>query len=267
MTQNYDKCLNCEHEIVLNFCPNCGQKKYKRIDKKYLKDEIQYTVLHTNKGFFYTIKKLLLSPGKTTRNFIDGNRVNHYKPILLVFVLTGLSMFVVNKIIDIEQIYFNYYKARSIQPLFDTTKLQAFSASYTPILMVLFIPIQSIFTWLAFSKWGHNYYEHIVMNAFFQALITILNIVLAYPILFLLKDYPSIFMLAQSFLSFVIMTIAAFWFFRGFYHNRSFEDVLLRLLLLFGIAITAIIIISIVGAIVGMFLYREEMQLFIPARQ
>ena len=82
-------CQNCNNLIVENFCSNCGQKKFKRIDKKYVFDEIQYTLLHTNKGLFYSIKKLLRNPGKTAREYIEGNRVNHYKPIcrtLKIFV-------------------------------------------------------------------------------------------------------------------------------------------------------------------------------------
>ena len=97
-----DNCKNCGTLITGNFCSNCGQKKYKRIDKKYLIDEFQYTVLHTNKGFFYTVKNLFKNPGKTTREFIDGNRVNHYKPILLAFVLTGISTFLAFKVIGIN---------------------------------------------------------------------------------------------------------------------------------------------------------------------
>ncbi len=70
-------CASCGHEINQNFCPNCGQKKYRRIDAHYIKEEIQYTILHTNKGFFYTLKNLLKNPGKTTRDYLDGNRINH----------------------------------------------------------------------------------------------------------------------------------------------------------------------------------------------
>lgn len=45
-------CLNCNFVISENFCSNCGQKKFKRIDKKYVTDELQYLLLHTNKGFY-----------------------------------------------------------------------------------------------------------------------------------------------------------------------------------------------------------------------
>ena len=65
-----DNCKNCGTLITGNFCNNCGQKKYKRIDKKYLIDEFQYTILHTNKGFFYTVKNLFKNPGKQRVNLL-----------------------------------------------------------------------------------------------------------------------------------------------------------------------------------------------------
>lgn len=70
-------CKNCQNTITENFCGNCGQKRFKRIDKKYVFDEIQYLALHTNKGFFYSIKKILRNPGKTAKEFI------HFKHIFL----------------------------------------------------------------------------------------------------------------------------------------------------------------------------------------
>lgn len=102
-------CKNCNQLITANFCANCGQKKFKRIDKKYIWDELQYTVFHTNKGLLYSVKNILKNPGKTAKEFIDGNRVNHYKPILLVFVLSGISAFISYKIIGLKEIMSDFY--------------------------------------------------------------------------------------------------------------------------------------------------------------
>lgn len=69
-----NNCPNCNRVITGNFCSNCGQKKYKRIDKNYIWEEIQYTILHTNKGFLYSVKEIIKNPGKTAREYLDGNR-------------------------------------------------------------------------------------------------------------------------------------------------------------------------------------------------
>lgn len=45
-----------------------------------------------------------MNPGKTARTFIDGNRVNHYKPVALAFILSGISAFISFKIIGLGEI-------------------------------------------------------------------------------------------------------------------------------------------------------------------
>ena len=53
ITVSENSCRNCNQNIVQNYCSNCGQKRYKRIDRSYIWEEIQYTTIHTNKGFLY----------------------------------------------------------------------------------------------------------------------------------------------------------------------------------------------------------------------
>jgi hypothetical protein len=107
ITESINNCQNCNNPIEVNFCSNYGQKKYKRIDKKYIWDEVQYTTIHTNKGFLYSIKKILKNPGKAAKEFIEGNRVNHYKPIALAFILSGISGFISYKIIHLNDLQRN----------------------------------------------------------------------------------------------------------------------------------------------------------------
>ena len=69
-----ENCQNCNEVITGIFCSNCGQKKYKRIDKKYVWDEIQYTVLHTNKGFLYSVKNTLILKGPEALQYIKPKK-------------------------------------------------------------------------------------------------------------------------------------------------------------------------------------------------
>ena len=91
---HHNLCKNCEHTHEGNFCSSCGQKtNTKTLDWHYILDELKYTFLHINGGLLYTSKQLLTRPGDMTREFIEGKRVKHYKPILLVFVLSGIAAF------------------------------------------------------------------------------------------------------------------------------------------------------------------------------
>src|SRR5690606_11936503 len=112
----------------------------------------QYTVLHMNKGFFYSIKKILRSPGKTAREFLEGNRVNHYKPLLLVFVVSGISAFLTNFFISHpEEIIAKYYEMNAIKMPFDVRSFYAFIFKYQAIMMLVTVPFIALFTWLFFK--------------------------------------------------------------------------------------------------------------------
>ena len=146
-----ETCLNCANLVTDNFCGNCGQKKYKRIDKKYIWDELQYTVLHTNKGFLYSVKNILKNPGKTAKDFINGNRVNHYKPILLVFVLNGISALIFFKFLNAKESMDVMMPKQTIDSNAMGNML-SFMASYFSFLIILCIPFFALTTKIAFRK-------------------------------------------------------------------------------------------------------------------
>jgi Protein of unknown function (DUF3667) len=237
-------CQNCDHVITVNFCSNCGQKKYKRIDKKYIWDEVQYTVLHTNKGFLYSIKSIAKNPGKTAREFIEGNRVNHYKPISLAFILSGISAFISYKIIGLNDIMIAYYSAQKVNVSM-MTDITSFVSSYNSIIMLLFIPIFAIFTKIAFRSWGQNYYEHLVMNAFGLSYYVIVSILVSYPLLFIFRHDAAIcFKLAS--LSTILLPIIMVWYYIGFYKERTLKSIILRVSM-----ILLTLLVSYIGLIIA----------------
>lgn len=224
-------CPNCGSIIELNFCANCGQKKYKRIDLKYIKDEIQYTLLHTNKGFFYSLKKIIQNPGKTTKEFLDGNRVNHYKPILLVFVLAGLSTFISYKWLHMDDIMTEYFNNSNLNKDSNNAVAESMSAlyNYTTILIMAFIPFLAISSRIAFRKQGHNYFEHIIINCFLYVLLLIFTILVISPILYFVKD-PGTY-IGITFLSFLLIPILMIWQFKGLYPELSWSAIIGKTLL------------------------------------
>lgn len=239
-----ENCKNCNEIISSNFCPNCGQKKYKRIDKKYISDEIQYTFIHMNKGFWYSIKNIIKNPGKTARDFIDGNRVNHYKPILLVSVLSGISAFISYKIIGLKEIISDFYSKQHMSSQL-MNDYMSFTSSYNSIIMLLLIPCFGLITKLAFRKWGQNYYEHIVINAYILSFYTLISIAILYPIIYLLKDNADLVIPLTS-MSMLTIPFILTWFFKGFYSDKSLKDIIERILLIILFTIVFFILCMII---------------------
>lgn len=243
-----NNCLNCGQEITGNYCSNCGQKKYRRIDRKYIIEEAQYSLLHTNKGFLYSVKNILKNPGKTAREFIDGNRVNHYKPILLAFVLSGISAFISLKVIGIykamESMKVNGKSINSPQ----MHEVMSYVTTYNSFIALLMIPLFALLTKTLFYKWGNNYYEHIVMNAFFQSYYTIIYILILYPIMFFVKDNTE-WILNMMGIAVVILPFLLIWFFKGFYQNKKVSSIAWRVVamfVIFGVLYFGIILIAII---------------------
>lgn len=242
-------CKNCNQLITANFCANCGQKKFKRIDKKYIWEELQYTVFHTNKGLLYSLKNILKNPGKTAKEFIEGNRVNHYKPILLVFVLSGIATFISFKVLNLKEIMSAYFSQQHINSNF-MGDIMSFMSSYSSILMLLYVPLFAITTKIAFRKWGHNYYEHIVMNAYILSFYTLISIIFVYPIMFFFKHSPSAFYNLTQF-SILIVPLILVWFFKEFYKEKSLKNIILKVLAVLGLTILGYLIFIILAGVVG----------------
>lgn len=94
-------CKNCGQHLHLDqkFCHNCGQNSNThRINFHFLIHEVQHGIFHVDKGIFYTIKELFTRPGYTIREYIEGRRQSHFKPVLLIMILGTVSFFL-NKLI------------------------------------------------------------------------------------------------------------------------------------------------------------------------
>jgi hypothetical protein len=245
-----ENCKNCNEIITGNFCINCGQKKYKRIDRKYVLEEIEYTFLHVNRGLLYSAKSILKNPGKTAREYIDGNRVNHYKPILLAFVLSGISTFLSFKVIGLKEIMSDALSKQPVNAQF-MNNYMSFLSNYSSILSVAMIPFFAFTTKIAFRRWGHNYYEHVVMNAYFLSFYTLLNIIFLYPVLFFLRhgDSSVIMTVTQCFM--LLIPFLLVWFFKEFYNDKPLKSIILKVLAVIGLILLAYLILIFIAVIIG----------------
>lgn len=81
-------CKTCGNEFSGNYCNNCGEKVIRLEDRKlkhYLGEFINALTFADNK-LWRTLKTILLSPGKLSREFVDGRRKNYMKPVSIFFL-------------------------------------------------------------------------------------------------------------------------------------------------------------------------------------
>lgn len=154
-------CKNCKAELGGNFCSNCGQPAHlKRIDAHYIKHEIGH-LLHFEKGIFYTIKELIIRPGKNVREFFKENRNRLVKPIIFIIV-TSLVYTLINHFFHIEEQYVSYndLKSPTVEKILKWIQEHY---GYANILMGIFI---AFFIKFFFRKADYNIYEIIVLLCF-----------------------------------------------------------------------------------------------------
>jgi Protein of unknown function (DUF3667) len=124
------------------------KQQLKRINSAYLIHEIQH-LLHIESGFLYTVKQLLIRPGKLIRGFISEDRTKATKPVIfLIFATTLLTLtFQLSKG---EYIFFASSSENYESGVID--KWVNGHIGYASLMMAIFIAF-----WIALFFWKHKY--------------------------------------------------------------------------------------------------------------
>jgi len=162
-----NSCKNCNNPVTGNYCSNCGQPvKLQRIDRHYIIQEIG-EFLFANKGMIYTIKKVLINPGGSVRQFITEDRYRFVKPITFLFA-TSLIYTLVCYLFHIGAKDF-YVQQSEIE--FPTVTLfiqwMIEYQGYTSIISGFFI---AFLVKLFFRKSGYNIFEIFILLCFISGM-------------------------------------------------------------------------------------------------
>jgi hypothetical protein len=175
-------CKNCSHEFEGKYCPSCGQKgKTGRITIRQVFKDIRNHFIHFEQGFLYTIKELLIRPGHTIREYIEGKRVRHIKPVRFMFWATAIS-FLVLHYLGFEEKLLQQIQARQGNPTnlpqqqHFAQKLSEMIMGHPSILMLSLLPGIGLCSWLLFRKRGYNYAEHFTIGAFLMGELSLFSV-------------------------------------------------------------------------------------------
>ena len=166
-------CKNCEHNFQGRFCNNCGQKSsVSRVDYKYLIEEISDSIIQMNQGFLYTFKELTIRPGKSIREFLEGKRKQHFKPLGYLVLTSTLYVFLTiifdlnNPTEDFVTGFQNDMSEMEAGQESTTLTILEWLAKNYGYTLFLILPIFSLASYLAFIKSQYNYFEHLILNAY-----------------------------------------------------------------------------------------------------
>ncbi len=210
-------CKNCNKTYEGNFCNFCGQSSnVHKINFHYVIHEIQHSIFHVDGGIFYTIKQLFKRPGNSIREFIEGKRVKHFKPVTFVIIASIIHSFlehygnqkpfIEDFLTGVSEAFKNNNPNKGLKVL----EWLIHHYSYTALLL---IPIFSLASYISFKKSKFNYFEHLVLNTYAFGQITIIFI-LTFPLSYLFPE--SHFLVYFK----LLLTIAfTFWTYFQFFHN------------------------------------------------
>ncbi|MRT93635.1 DUF3667 domain-containing protein [Ancylomarina sp. 16SWW S1-10-2] len=212
-------CKNCGYNFQGKFCNNCGQNSnVGKVDLKYFLNEIPNSIFQVNRGFLFTIKELFTRPGHSIRQFLEGKRKQHFKPLAFVFLastLYALLTYLIGKntflggVVTGVAVGLNNGATESSMAV----KFLNWLANNHAYAILLFLPFFSLASYLAFIKSKYNYFEHLVLNFYITGQQMVIYLIFSFV---LLKDNYL-----QA-IPVVIGILFTFWTFNQFFENNKF---------------------------------------------
>lgn len=164
-------CKNCGNIVKDEFCSKCGQRSdVSRINFTSFINEVSQSFFQINKGFFYTLKELTVRPGNTLKEYLDGKRKNHFKPITYLITLSTVYFFITkmtdqNTLIgDLVAGWMN--GASELNSNVEIPKIASWFLTNYAYTTLLLLPIFSLASYIAFFKFNKTYLEHVVLNSY-----------------------------------------------------------------------------------------------------
>ena len=171
MSHNNYECKNCGNQFHGHYCNNCGQKSAThRINLKHLLHDFFHALTHLDKGYLHTAKEMLFRPGHTIREYLEGKRVDHPNPIMMMIIIGGLCSLT----------YYNFelklVSAFKISEL--DGGLHAIDSKFFTLLYVTYSLLLSLLDFVFFRKRGYNFTEFFILNVFISTQILLSQLLL-----------------------------------------------------------------------------------------
>lgn len=151
-------CKSCGKAGTGKFCGSCGQSyDVKRITVKGLLHDVFHFFTHLEKGFGYTLKRLVTAPGTMQREYVEGNRHRYQKPFSMFFVCLTFNGLL------------RYFIDELLIRFFNDPGLAAearFRHELQFVSFVMLVPVITLLAWLVFRSRKYNYAETGVMQLY-----------------------------------------------------------------------------------------------------
>lgn len=245
------ECKNCGHKYKGNHCNYCGQlAATDRLNRHAVWHDIQHGFLHFDRGIFFTIKEMFTRPGHSIREYIEGKRIKHFKPISFVLLIAGIYGYLDHRFdISLSKMQLKTEINKPRKNSLEIAKITEWITNHYALFtlgILLFVALAS--KW-AFKKTGYNYIENLILNAFLSGQRIIIQLVFTPPLLLIIKNNPKLDNL--NLVPLVISIGTTFWAYFQFYNTLSKKEIFWRTVLSYIYIVLLFIGIMITVGIVG----------------
>ena len=163
-------CKNCGNSFEGKFCNQCGQRAdLERLDWRFFLHNLEHAVFHIDRGIIYTINQLFRRPGYAIKEYVGGKRVN-YMPPLTHLVIISVILFFFTKIFNADGELI--FESKQVGTMFD------FVTHYKDkVLIVIIIPLTTVYTRLLFPRNGYNFFELFAFHCYMRGQFFIIDMV------------------------------------------------------------------------------------------
>jgi hypothetical protein len=171
------RCLNCDTPLAGAYCHVCGQRgSVQRFTLRGLLHEVPHAVFHVDRGLWATLRQLLRRPGTTINAYLDGKRIRFFNPLTLLFLSAGVSALLYSSMPFDQYLSANPYPGELGEKW---VRFNQLSFRYYSLSLVVWLPLLSSITWLAFLNRRRGFGEHLIINAFVVSVQTVIVITFA----------------------------------------------------------------------------------------
>jgi hypothetical protein len=167
----HNKCLNCNNDVINNFCSACGQSKstHRYSLEHFFVHDLVHGVFHLDKGFLFTVKELFTRPGHSIREYVEGKRVNYFNYFSFALIILVVEYYLMNlSSLKSSDLYDDMDKYEGFQKI---------AKDYFKIVSLAGIPFFALASYLIFKRSKQNYTEHLILNIYRMSVVLIINVV------------------------------------------------------------------------------------------
>lgn len=154
-----NNCKNCG-AILANhykYCPICSQRTpTKQLNMHDVWHDLFHAFTHTDKGFLFLIKSLLLRPGVVAKEFVEGRRKKYMSPFSFLVIVVGVASIILIWS-DFARFNAGNVKANAVSDFFD---------KHINLIIFFNVPVLAFFNWLFFKQSRKTYAENLVLAAY-----------------------------------------------------------------------------------------------------